>query len=172
MKISRLPAFLPLIAVLLLQSACSGTSGTAPQSAAAAHEVGEEAFGTRILLASRDSDFKVEIARRIGEALRDEPVYVKFIGIKQLANEAGSDYTAIILMTRCTSWSMDPEAKAFLEKNPELSNIVLLITSGDGEWKPDMEGKKFDAITSASVMTHVDSVTEEILEKLRAIMRA
>ena len=132
MKISRLPAFLPLIAVLLLQSACSGTSGTAPQSAAAAHEVGEEVFGTRILLASRDSDFKVEIARRIGEALRDEPVYVKFIGIKQLANEAGSDYTAIILMTRCTSWSMDPEAKVFLEKNPELSNIVLLITSGDG----------------------------------------
>lgn len=172
MKTSRLTIFLPLIAVLLLQSACSGTSGPAPQSDADAHEVGEEVFGTRILLASRDSDFKVEIARRIGEALRDEPVYVKFIGIKQLANEAGSDYTAIILMTRCTSWSMAPEAKAFLEKNPELSNIVLLITSGDGEWKPDMEGKKFDAITSASVMARVDSVTEEILEKLRAIMQS
>lgn len=170
MKPSRLTVFLPLMAVLLIQSACSGTSGTVPQADADVHEVGKEVFGTRILIASRDSDFKVEIARRIGEALRDEPVYVKFIGIKQLANEAGSDYTAIILMTRCTSWSMDPEAKTFLEKNPELSNIVVLVTSGDGDWKPDMEGKKFDAITSASVMADTDSVAEEILEKLRTII--
>ena len=172
MRSSRLALLLPFAAAFILQSSCSGTIGTVPQSDADAHKVGEEVFATRILLASRDSDFKVEIARRIGEAFRDEPVYVKFIGIKQLTNEDSSDYTAIILMTRCTSWSMDPETKIFLEKNPELSNVVLFITSGDGDWKPDMVGKKFDAITSASVMADVDSVTEKILEKLDAIMRA
>ena len=169
MQTARLPA---LVLLPLLLMACSGTSGTLPQTDADAYEVGREVFDTRILLASRDSDFKIEVARRIGEALRDEPVYVKFIGIKQLMNEDGSDYTAIILMTRCTSWAIDPETNAFLEKNPELSSIVVLITSGDGDWKPDMEGKKFDAITSASVIERAGSVAEEILEKIRATVSA
>jgi len=167
MKTTRLlaPALLPL----LLMS-CSGTGSIVPQTGSDAYEVGKEVFGTRILLASLESDFKIEVAWRIGEALRDEPVYVKFIGLKQLSNENGSDYTAIILMTRCTSWAMDPETKAFLEKNPELSGIIVVITSGDGSWKPDMEEKMFDAVTSASVITHADNVAEEILEKVSAII--
>ncbi len=169
MNAARLLA--PVLLPLLLM-ACSAGRKAVPQPDIDSYEVGEELFDTRILLASRDSDFKVEIARRIVEAFRDEPVYVKFIGIKQLTNEDGSDYTAIILMTRCTSWAIDSEVKAFLEKNPELSGIVVLITSGDGDWMPDMEEKKFDAITSASVMAGADSVSEEILEKVRAIIRA
>lgn len=169
MKAAKL---LALVLLPLLLMACSGTSGTVPQSDIDAYEVGKEEFDTRILLASGDSDFKIEVARRIEEAFRDVTVYVKFIGIKQLMNEDGSDYTAIILMTRCTSWAMEHDAQSFLEKNPELSNIVVLVTSGDGNWKPDMEGRKFDAITSASVMARADSVAAEILERIDAILDA
>ena len=169
MKAAKL---LALVLLPLLLMACSGTSGIVPQSDIAAYEVGKEEFDTRILIASSDSDFKVEVARQIGESLKDRTVYVKFIGIKQLMNENGSEYTAIILMTRCIAWVMDPETESFLEKNPELSSIVVLVTSGEGDWKPDMEGKKFDAITSASVMARADSVAAEILERIDAILDA
>jgi len=167
MKIARLvtPVLIPLLLI-----SCSVGRRVVPQSDIDAYEVGEETFGTKILLAARDSDFKVEVARGIGEALRDRPVYVKFIGIDQLEKEDAAEYSAIIVMTKCIAWGLDPEAESFLRKNPELSNIIVLITSGGGDWKPDMEGRKFDAVTSASVMENVDGITEEILEKLYAII--
>ncbi len=166
MKAARLlaPALLPLLLM-----ACSVGRSVVPPSDIGTYEVGAETTDTKILLASSDSDFKVEVARRLSESLEDRLVYVKFIGLKQLMKEDVSDYAAIVLMTRCTSWAIDPETKAFLEKNPELSGIIVLITSGDGGWKPEMEGKKFDAVTSASVLENADSVAEEILEKVSAI---
>lgn len=172
MKILRLLIFLPLAAVLLLQSACLVTRRATPQSDIDAFEIGEDVFGTKILLASRDRDFKLAVARRIVESLKDEPVYVRFIEINQLEIGDVDRYTAIILMTKCTTWEMDPKTQSFLKKNQELSNVVVLTTSGDGDWKPDVEGKKLDAITSASVMTDADSIAEEILEKVRTIIRA
>ncbi len=167
MKATRL-ATLVLLPLLLIS--CSVGRRMVPQSDIDAYEVGKEVFDTRILLASRDSDFKVDVARRIGESLKDEPVYVKFIGIDQLDDEDVSQYSAIVIMTKCIAWGLDPETSAFLDKNPELSNIVVLITSGNGDWKPDMEGMKFDAVTSASVLENAGSITEEILEKVHKIV--
>lgn len=169
MKAARL---LALALLPLLLTACSAGRSMVPPPDIDSYEVGKEISDTRILLASRDSDFKVEVARQIGESLKDRPVYVKFVGINQLEDEDASGYSAIIVMTRCISWDVDPETKSFLEKNPELSNIVLLVTSGEGDWKPDMEGRKFDAITSASVMARADSVAAEILERIDAILDA
>jgi hypothetical protein len=143
-----------------------------PPSDIDSYEVGKEIFDTRILIASRDSDFKVEVARQIGELLKDRPVYVKFVGINQLEEEDASGYSAIIVMTRCITWDLDPGTKSFLEKNPELSSIVVLVTSGEGDWKPDMEGMNYDAITSASVLARADSVAAEILERINAILDA
>lgn len=167
MKAAKLLA--PVLLPLLLMS-CSVGRQVVPQPDIDTYELGAEAFDTKILLASRDSDFKIEVARRIGESLGDKPVYVKFIGINQLDDEDVSNYSAIIVMTKCIAWGLDPETESFLRDNPELSGIVMLITSGDGDWKPDMEGRKFDAVTSASVLANVDSVTEEILEKVYAII--
>lgn len=167
MKAARLPALL-LIPLLLMS--CSVGRQIVPQSDIDAYEIGAEAFDTKILLAASDSDFKVDVARRISESLADKPVYVKFIGMNQLGDEDVSNYSAIIVMTKCISWGLASETESFLRENPELSGIVMLITSGDGNWKPDMEGRKFDAVTSASVLANVDSVTEEILEKVYAII--
>jgi hypothetical protein len=169
MKAASLTA---LVLLPLLLMSCSVGRRVVPQSDIEAYEVGAEAFDTKILLASRDSDFKVEVARRIGESLGDRPVYLKFIGINQLNNEDVSDYSAIIVMAKCIAWGLDPETESFLKKNPELSGIVVLITSGDGDWKPDMEGRKFDAVTSASILENADSVTEEILVKVYTIIDA
>jgi len=170
MKRSRIVLLLPLVAALLIQPACSVGRKAVPQSDIDAYEVGEDVFDTKILIASRDSDFKVEVARRIGESLQGKPVYVRFIGVDQLENEDVSKYTAIIVMTRCIAWGVDSTTESFLKKNAELSTLVVLFTSGDGAWKPDMEGMSFDAVTSASVLATADSVADEILEKVYTII--
>ena len=103
MKATRL-ATLVLLPLLLIS--CSVGRRMVPQSDIDAYEVGKEVFDTRILLASRDSDFKVDVARRIGESLKDEPVYVKFIGIDQLDDEDVSQYSAIVIMT-CLLYTSD-----------------------------------------------------------------
>ncbi len=153
-------------------TACSVGRKVVPQSDIAAYEVGEDVSVTKILIASRDSDFKVEVAGRIGESLRNRPVYVKFIGIDQLKNEEVSKYSAIIVMTKCIAWGVDSTTEAFLKKNAELTGMVVLFTSGNGDWKPDMEGLKFDAVTSASVMADAERVANEIIEKVNAIIAA
>lgn len=167
---SRIILLLPLVAALFLQPACSAGQRAEPRSDIDAYEVGNEVFDTKILIASGDSDFKVGVAGRIGELLQDKPVYVKFIATDRLENEDISKYSAIIVMAKCVTWEPDPFTKSFLKKNSELSNLVMLFTSGDGDWKPEMEGMKFDAVTSASVLANVDSVADEILEKLYAIL--
>ena len=94
MKAAKLLA--PVLLPLLLMS-CSVGRQVVPQPDIDTYELGAEAFDTKILLASRDSDFKIEVARRIGESLGDKPVYVKFIGINQLDDEDVSNYSAIII---------------------------------------------------------------------------
>jgi len=167
MKAARLQA---LVLLPLFLMACSGGQKSVPQPDIEAYEVGEGAAGTKILVASSDSDFKIEIAGKIGEALQDKPVYVKFIGMNQLAGEDASKYSAIIVMARCVTWGLAPHTEAFLEKNAELTSMVVLFTSGDGDWKPEIEGVKFDAVTSASVLATAGSVADEILEKVYAIL--
>lgn len=137
-----------------------------------AYEVGSDATGPMVLVASSDSDFKIEIAERIGESLNDKPVYVRFIGLKQLAGEDVSRYSAIIVMDRCVTWGLDSATESFLKKNAELTSMVVLFTSGDGEWSPDIEGRKYDAVTSASILSTADTVADEILGKIYAILDA
>ena len=172
MKISKLFILLPLLAAMVIQPACSVGRRMVPQSDIEAYEVGAEEFGTKILIASRDSDFKVEVAKRLEGSLKDKPVYVRFIGLDHINDEDVSQYSAIIVMTKCIAWDVDRTTEEFLKKNAELSSLVVLFTSGNGDWKPDMEGKKFDAVTSASVLTNAGTIAEEILEKVYAILDA
>jgi hypothetical protein len=173
MKTARLtaPVLVPLLLICpLLLSSCSVGRKLTPQSDISAYTVGDEEFETRILFASRDSDFKVEVARRIGEALKDRPVYVKFVGIDQLGGEDASAYSAVIILTTCLAWGMDSTTESFLRDNNDFDNIIVLITSGAGDWTPDMEGRNFDAVTSASVLADAESVADEILGKVYALI--
>jgi hypothetical protein len=167
MKAARFAASV-LIPLLLIS--CSVGRGIVPPSDIEAYEVGMAESATRVLIASQDSDFKVAVAGRLGESLRSESVYMKFIGTGQLVDEDISQYSAIVIMTACNAWDLDPRTRSFLDANPGLPNVVLLVTSGDGTWKPDFDGRKFDAVTSASVLEDAGSVAEEILEKVYAMI--
>jgi hypothetical protein len=170
LRIAHLALLLPLAAAAAFETGCSVGRRLVPQSDIEPYEIGEKDFEKKVLVASRDSDFKIEVARRIGASLDSEGIYVKFIGLDQIDDADVSVYGAIVLMTTCISWGMDPATQSFLEKHGELSNIIVLITSGGGDWKPDMKDGRFDAITSASVIEDAARVAGEILARIRALL--
>ena len=141
-----------------------------PQDSISSNELNEPSLSKKMLVAARSSKFKDAVVARIEEAFAAEPVYMKFIGIDELKDEDGADYTAVILINTCIAWGMDRHVEGFLKRHEDQSHMVVLTTSGDGGWLPDMKGRNFDAISSASEVNRVDTVAEEIVGRTRLLL--
>jgi hypothetical protein len=125
----------------------------------------------KVLIAARSSEFKDAVISRIKEAFKDEVVYMKFIGIDHLKKENGDDYSAVVVINTCMGWNMDRHVKSFVKRQKDQSNVVVLTTSGDGDWMPKMEDYDFDAISSASEMHKVDEIADKIIAKVRLLVQ-
>lgn len=131
-------------------------------------ELNQAFLEDKVLIASRSSEFKNAIIEKIEEAMKNDSVYVKFTGLKKLRDEDHDRYNAIGLINTCMAGGMDPIAKDFLKNQKGKNNIVILTTSGGGDWLPKMKHQNFDAIASASEKDNVDSVAKEIIDKIRS----
>lgn len=133
-------------------------------------ELNQPSLEKKVLIASRSSKFKNAIIKKLGEAIKNDSVYVKFTGLKKLRDEDYDRYNAIVLINTCMAGGMDPIAKNFLKSQKGKNNIVILTTSGGGDWLPKMKYQSFDAIASASEKDKVDSVANEIINKIRVLL--
>jgi len=124
-----------------------------------------------ILIASRESEFKEKIITTIVENYQGQNVNIKIIGLSDVIAENPADYRAVLLINTCMSWDMDRKVNSFLKKYPDRDNIIVLTTSGSGEWLPKKKKRRFDAISSASEMTDVDQVAKEITEKIDLLLK-
>ena len=106
----------------------------------------------------------------VKEAFRNEQVYMKFIGIDQLQKEKGEDYSAVVLISTCIAWKIDRHVNGFLDDHQNQSNMIVLTTSGDGDWLPRKDGRNFDAISSASKDDTTSEVAETIVSKVRLLL--
>jgi hypothetical protein len=141
-----------------------------PQKDIQPNEFHEPSLGKKVLVASRSSEFKDAVVERIKAAFKDEPVYLKFIGLEPLEKEDGAKYSAVVLINTCMSWDMDRNVKAFLKRHKEQSHIIVLTTSRSG-WLPKMKEHNVDAISSASQKEKVDVVADEIITKIRLLLQ-
>ena len=124
-----------------------------------------------ILIASRESEFKEEIITKIVENYQGQNVNIKIIGLSDVIAENPADYRAVLLINTCMSWDMDRKVHSFLKKYPDRDNIIVLTTSGDGGWLPKKKKRRFDAISSASEMTNVNTVAKEISNKIDQLLK-
>lgn len=159
-----------LIIICMIQLSCAVPRLLWPQVDIQSYELNDPLLEKRLLVASRSSEFKNAIIEKIRQALEDEPVYMRFIGIDQLQQETEGNYTAIVLINTCIAWGLDPDVEAFLDHHRDQKNVIVLTTSGDGDWLPDMEGRTFDAISSASEKADIDMVAGQIIAKIRLIL--
>jgi hypothetical protein len=159
-----------LLLGLLCQAGCAVPRHIWKQDDIRAQTVNEPSSRLRVLVASGRSDFKQAVIGRLRERFEPRGVYMKLVGLSGLEGEEPSAYGAVVVMTGCVAWGMDPRADAFLKKYGERPNIVLLATSGGGDWLPDRKGKEYDAVSSASKQTRVTEMAEEIGDKVDALL--
>jgi hypothetical protein len=124
-----------------------------------------------VLVASRSSEFKTAVIAKLKDELKKDSVSVKFIGIDKLEDEKAKDYSACVILNICIAGGMDRLVDNFLDDNPEQKNIMVLTTSGDGDWMPGMKDRHFDAVASASKKDKSDEVAGILIAKVRALLK-
>jgi hypothetical protein len=123
---------------------------------------------TRLLIASQGSDFKDALVDSLTEYFEGRQVYLRVVDVSGLAEIQEEEWDALLLIHTTQGWRLQPDVKKYLDRATELKKVVLLTTSGSGEWRAD--GYEVDIITSASKMSEMKSVRNEILQRLGAIM--
>ncbi|MGD1049159.1 MAG: hypothetical protein ABR899_10475 [Candidatus Krumholzibacteriaceae bacterium] len=168
----RVLSLLALGGLLILQMSCAVPRMIWPQENIQALELNSPKLDKRVLVAARSSEFKDAVVAKIRDSFMGIPVYVKFIGVDDLEKEKAGSYTAVILVSMCIAGGFDRHIDAFIGRESDQHNIIILTTAGDANWKPDKKGRNYDAITTASIKTDVDKIAGEIISKVRALLAA
>ncbi|MBD3235535.1 MAG: hypothetical protein GF330_02390 [Candidatus Eisenbacteria bacterium] len=137
-----------------------------------AYEMGDRQAPERLLIASSQSELGQALHLELGERLRAYPAHVRFVGLEALENETAADYDAVVILNSCIAWGVDRNVGAFLDREREQEKLIVLTTSGDGDWRPGGEAREFEAVTSASEISEIERVAGEILGHLDAILSA
>jgi hypothetical protein len=76
------------------------------------------------------------------------------------------EWTAIVILHTWENWQPQKDAMLFIDRNPDLANIIVLTTSGQG----DLKMETVDAITSASSIANIDKDTAEVVRRIGSII--
>jgi len=124
----------------------------------------------KLLIASRSSEFKKAVVDRISGFFKAQNFFVKITGLEQLKKEDASLYDAVVMINTCMSWDMDRNVKNYLELYKNHDKMIILTTSGDGNWKPKKKGKNYEAVSSASKSSDVEKTANTIIAKVQLLV--
>lgn len=101
-----------------------------------------------VLIASQGSKFKNALVDSIVGRLKSRPLAVKVVDVTTLHQEDEADYPAIVIIHTTEKWELQPDVKKFLDRARNHKKILLVTTSGQGDWKTG--DYDVDIVTSAS----------------------
>lgn len=133
---------------------------------AQAFEAAGSPTGPRVLIATQGSDFKNALTAGLVDHLKRRSAFVKVIDVTGLAGIQEDDWNAMVVIH---TWEMRKppiEVKAFIERISARDKLVVLTTSGAGNFK--LEG--VDAISAASQMEDVTTRVSALAERIDAIL--
>jgi len=120
----------------------------------------------RVLIATQGSEFKDTVVAGIVDYLKQRHAYIKVIDVAALPQVNEDKWNAVVVIHTWENWKPQADAKAYLERVKDLNKVIVLTTSGNGDYK--IEG--VNAITSASVMTDIPSHILDIKARLDSIL--
>ena len=129
-------------------------------------EVNTPELKHRVLIATQGSEFKNAVVAGIVDHLKQRHAYIKVIDVAALPQVNENKWNAVVVIHTWENWKPQADAKAYLERVQDLSKVIVLTTSGRGDYK--MEG--VNAITSASVMTDISARILDIKNRLDSIL--
>jgi hypothetical protein len=142
-----------------------------PQKDIGSHEINKPTLEKKILIASRKSEFKNAVVQKIEDVFGNQAVYINVIGIEDLKYVDAAQYSAIVVINTAMGWRIDRKVDRFLDRQPDLSSIVVLTTSDGGNISPDAEKHQIDAISSASIIDRTERISNKIIRKISKLIK-
>lgn len=132
-------------------------------------EVGNAETEHKILIASQGSDFKNALVESLTTHLQKKRVYIKVIDVTSLQEVNEHEWDGLVLIHSSEQWKLQPDVKAYLDRATDLDKIVVVTTSGSGDWKT--KDYDVDVLTSASKSEELPSLITNILSRLDATLK-
>jgi hypothetical protein len=131
-------------------------------------EVGTADMGKKVLIATQGSDFKNIMVDTLTSRLKNSDVYVSVIDISGLNAINQEDWDAEVIIHTTEGWKLPEVVKEYLDRIENPEEVMLIVTSGSGEWKP--EGYKVDILTSASKVSDISKLADSIMVKVNSLL--
>jgi hypothetical protein len=141
-----------------------------PQKDVASSHINDSTRYKKVLIASRNSAFKDSIIARLKSELAADSVYVKVIGLSKLSSETTSGYAAVLILNTCMGWDFDRSTHHYLKKQQNHKNIIVVTTSGSGDWQPSKKHRDYDAVSCASAPAGVEGMYGDLLIRIRQLL--
>lgn len=158
------------IVLIGLFGGCTAPHYIWKQTDMARSEINPPTMEQKLLIASRDSEFKQALVHRITEAFADRDFFIRIVGIEALADENAQAYGAVVILNTAMGWTVDIPVERFLEKYGQMDTIIVLTTADGGDVFPDLENRNVDAMSSASVMDQAGTLADTIIAKIDRLM--
>jgi hypothetical protein len=152
---------------MLMVCGCTAPHYIWPQKDIGSHEINRPDLDKRLLIASQDSEFKRAVVRTMSSTFQDQAVYVKIIGIADLPLEDANQYSAVVVIHTCMAWTIDRTVKQFLDTYGDLPSIIVLTTSDSDYVFPELENRRIDAMSSASIKENADPIAQALIIKIK-----
>jgi hypothetical protein len=128
--------------------------------------VNETSSEQRLLIATQGSGFKDAIVAGIVERLRQRRIFIRVIDASALSDVNDSEWDAVVVLHTIEYGKAPAPAQAFVDRAGDAGKVVVLSTSGAGDFKI----KGIDAISSASRMTDVPARVDELLGRIETVL--
>lgn len=129
-------------------------------------EVNDPHSKPRVLIATQGSAFKDVVVSGVVDHLKTRSAYVKVVDVSMLSGVKEDDWDAIVVLHTWEMRKPQADAQAFVNRARNIRKVVVLSTSGAGDFK--MAG--VDVISSASTLADIPARVEAITEKIDAIV--
>ncbi|UCG29237.1 MAG: hypothetical protein JSV53_06850 [candidate division WOR-3 bacterium] len=133
------------------------------------YDLGKPELGKRLLIASQGSGFKNALVESVTTYLAEESRYVRVMDVTGLAEVDESEWDAILIVHTTEQWKLQPDVKKYLDRADALDKVIVVTTSGSGEWKS--EDYAVDVMTSASKSEELPLLTQNIVASLKEILQ-
>ncbi|MEO0293533.1 MAG: hypothetical protein ABIN61_04830 [candidate division WOR-3 bacterium] len=138
------------------------------QDVAKPFELGSQEAETKILIASQGSEYKNLLVDTLTTRLRNKNFYVKVIDISSLKEIHQEEWDFEILIHTTEAWRVPEPVREFLGRVKNPNEVILVITSGVGSWKP--EGFNVEMITSASKTFDIPEISNKIMDRINSLL--
>ena len=130
--------------------------------------VGTPELENKVLIASQGSDFKNVVVESLTAYLEKKPAYVEVIDVTSLSGVNEDEWDALVFLQSTEQWKLWPDVDTYLARAKNLDKVILVATSGSGDWKTD----KYDVetITSASKMEEMPTLLPVLYMKLDQLL--